>query len=186
MNGLKILTGAFVMTLFTATLAVASEGHALPWDNFAYRVVTFAVVIGIIWYAAGKKIADFFTGRQTGIEQELTDLESRKTEARKNLADVEQRIANISAEREAIINEYRAQGEAMKVAIIEKAEKSAAQITEQAVKTADSEIKQAMEEMRSEMADLIIDAAEKMLAEKLSGEDHEKLVDKYLTKVVLN
>lgn len=43
-----------------------------------------------------------------------------------------------------------------------------------------------METMRAEMADHIIAAAEKMLQEKLTGEEHEKLIDKYLTKVVLN
>ena len=40
--------------------------------------------------------------------------------------------------------------------------------------------------MRAQMADEIIVAAEKLLAEKLTANEHEKLIDKYLTKVVLN
>jgi F-type H+-transporting ATPase subunit b len=43
-----------------------------------------------------------------------------------------------------------------------------------------------LESLRSEMADKIIQAAEKMLSDKLTKKEQEKLVDKYLTKVVLN
>lgn len=190
MKGLRILTGALALTLLAVAVAFASEAagghHELPWGNFAARVVTFAVVVGVIWFKAGKKIVGFFSGRRTGIEQELADLETRKTQARKSLADVEQRIANIEAERKEIIAEYRAQGERIKDAIIAKAEQTASQITAQATKTAETEVKQAVEQMRAEMAELVVSAAEKMLAEKLTVEDHEKLIDKYLTKVVLN
>lgn len=190
MKGLRILTGALAMTLLCVAMAFASEAagghHELPWDNFAYRLITFVVVIGVLWFKGGKKAVSFFTGRRSGIEQELADLETRKTEARKSLADVEQRIANIETERQAIIADYRAQGERVKEAIIAKAEASAAQITAQAAKTAETEVKQAIEQMRAEMAELVVSSAEKMLEEQLTAEDHEKLVDKYLTKVVLN
>lgn len=190
MKGLRILTVALALALFTAAVAFASEAaggnHELPWGNFAARVATFAVVLGVLWFKAGKKAAEFFTGRRTGIEQELADLETRKTQARKSLADVEQRIATIEAERNAIIAEYRAQGERIKDAIIAKAEVTATQITAQATRTAETEVKQAIEQMRAEMAELVVSAAEQMLAEKLTNEDHEKLIDKYLTKVVLN
>lgn len=186
MKGLKILTGALVVTLLTAVCAFAADGHELPWDNFGYRIATFILVLGIIWYAAGKKIVGFFRGRASGIEQELNDLEGRKVKARKSLADVEQRIANLESEREAILHEYRTQGERIKQSIIEKAETSAAQIREQAARTAQNELKTAVEEMRAEMADRIVEATEKSLAKKLSGKEHEELIDKYLTKVVLN
>ncbi|EGY24405.1 ATP synthase B/B' CF family protein [Desulfovibrio sp. A2] len=189
MKGLKHSAAALGLVLATAGVALASDGggeHHADWGNFAFRVANFVIFIGIIYWAAGKKIVGFFSGRRKGIEQELNDLESRKAEAAKNLADVERRIASLEQERQAILAEYRAQGEAMQAAIIEKAEKTASQIAEQAARTAENEIKQAMENMRAEMADQIIAAAEKMLQEKLTGEEHEKLIDKYLTKVVLN
>lgn len=188
MKGLKITAAAGAMTLFFASMAYASgdSGHGPDWGNFAFRVVNFVIFAGIIWKAAGKKIVGFFTGRRQGIEQELNDLETRKTEAKKQLAEVERRIANLESERQAILADYRAQGENIKAAIIDKAEKSASLLTEQAKRTADNEIKAAIDAMRAQMADEIIVAAEKLLAEKLTANEHEKLIDKYLTKVVLN
>ena len=43
-----------------------------------------------------------------------------------------------------------------------------------------------MDTMRAEMADKIVEATEKLLIQKLTAEEQAKLVDKYLTKVVLN
>ena len=186
MKKLRILAGASAFVLLMAGAAFAASGESLPWDNFAYRIVTFAVVLGIIWYAAGKKIVAFFGGRRSGIEEELMSLETRKADAQAKLAEVEQRIANMDAEAQSILEEYRKQGEAARAAIIERAEKSAAQITEQAGKAAENEVKQAMEQMREEMAELVANAAEQMIAKKLDKNAHEALIDKYLTKVVLN
>ncbi len=188
MHRLTLLLTAFCFLLFTAGAAYASAGgeHALPWGNFFWRVLNFALFVGVIAYFFGKKIVGFFKGRTEAIATEISDLENRKIEARKSLEDVEARIANLETERKAIIEDYRAQGEALKAAIIAQAEKSAAQISAQAKVTAQNEINAAMEAMRAEMADKIVEATEKLLVKKLSAAEHTKLVDKYLTKVVLN
>ena len=40
--------------------------------------------------------------------------------------------------------------------------------------------------VRGEIADQVIEQATKIVREKLTEQDHERLVDEYLTKVVLN
>jgi F-type H+-transporting ATPase subunit b len=102
------------------------------------------------------------------------------------LGEVEQSIANIAAEREAIIADFTKQGETMKAGIIENAHAAAKRITEQAEMTAANERNAALKSIRAEVAELVIDAAEKALAGKLSAEEHNKLINDYLTKVVLN
>ncbi len=162
------------------------ESHALPWGNYIGRVINLIIVIGIIWYAAGKKIKVFFGGRRKQIKQDLEDLEARKNEAAKKLKDVEQSIANLSQEKQSILDEAKKQGDALKEAIIEKAKKDAIQLTEQAKRSAEFEAKAAVDDLRAQMADLVVEAAIKLVQDKLSDKDHEKLVDEYLTKVVLN
>ncbi len=92
----------------------------------------------------------------------------------------------MAQEKQQILDDAKAQGETLKVAIIEKAKKDAEALTEQAKRTASNEAAAAIQTIRGEMADMVIEAAEKIVAEKLSAEDHDKLVDDYLTKVVLN
>ena len=81
-----------------------------------------------------------------------------------------------------ILAEYKAQGEALKASIIEKAKTQAAQITAQAKQTAEQETRYAIEGIRAELADLVVESAEKMLKDKLTKEEHEKLVEKILNK----
>lgn len=194
MKRLKVAAYTCFMVLSFAAVAIAAEHgadaggepHGNDWGNFAFRLINFAVFLGIIWWAAGKKIVGFFSSRRYNIETELQELTKRKEEAEKRLSQVETDIANVQSEREKIIEEFKAQGEALKTSIIEKAKQQAEQIKRQAELTAEQEAKYAIEGMREELAAMIAEATEKALVKKLNKEEHEKLIDKYLTKVVFN
>ena len=188
MQRLKIVLTACCILLLAAAPAIASgDGdHGESWSNLAFRIGNIILFVGVIAKLWGKKIVGMFKGRSQGIASELSSLEERKAAAQKSLADVEKRIANLEGERKAIIAEFTAQGEAMKAAILHDAEKAAAQIAAQAKTTAQNEIKAAIEAMRAEMADKVVEATEQLIQKKLSASEHVKLVDKYLTKVVLN
>ena len=176
------------MVLAAAGVALASpdgSGQQSPAMNLFWRLLNIAVVVGIIWKLAGRKIAEFFTGRQAGIARELDDLETRKEQARQELMDVEKRIASLESERKAILADYEARGEALKADIIAKAEETARQIMTQAKQTAQNEIDNALTAMRDELADKIIDAASESIAGSLNAKDQEKLLNSFLNKVVL-
>jgi F-type H+-transporting ATPase subunit b len=180
------LTG-LALVLLAAGLAHASgEGHEAPrWGDLAYRVITILLVVAAIWKLAGKKIASFFSGRRDGIAQELDDLEKRKEKARADLLAVERRIADLERERQAILADYEARGKALKAEIVAKAEESAAQILTQARQAAQNETDKALAAMREELAEKIVEAAGRSIAGSLSAKDHEKLLDGFLRKVVL-
>ncbi len=186
----KVTALGALLVLAMATVAWASaeggEAHGLNWKDFGYRIVNFILVVGIIWKLGGKKIAAFFRGRRVQIENQLSDLETRKVEAEKRLKTIETSIANLDAEKRQIMEEYRKQGEALRDSIVAAAEDKAVQIKAQAAVTAEQETKLAVERLRAELADLVVEAARGMLTGKLSEKDQDKLVDEYLTKVVFN
>ena len=160
--------------------------HGLNWKDFLFRVVNFVLVFGVIAKLAGKKIVAFFRGRSQGIENQLSDLDVRKADAAKRLADIEASISNLAEEKAKIEEEYRRQGEALRDSIIAAAEAKAVQIREQAVAAAEAEGRVAAQKLRAELADAVVGAATAMLEKKLTAKDQEKLVDEYLTKVVFN
>lgn len=165
---------------------IAGRGSHNPWVDFAFRSATFAMFVAIIWHVAGDKITGALKGRRQGIAKELSELEAAKVRANKNLKEVESQIINLDKERQAILASYKGQGEALKSEIILKAEKAAKQIVTQAKRSAQNEVDKALEEMRSAMADEIMAATEHLLKKRLDAKEHEKLIDKSLTKVVLN
>lgn len=188
MNKARIVLFTLAVCLMTAACAWASaEGHDAPnWKNLILRTINFALVVGIIWYLGGKKIAATFNGRKLGIENQLADLEERKNGAQKRLVEVERSIADLEAEKGRILADYHAQGESMKASIIAAAEEQAERVKAQALVSAEQEAKMAMNALRVEMADKIIEAAQGMLAKKLTDSVQDKLVDDALGKVVLN
>lgn len=190
MKGVKFILAAALVLCATVALASTEGGgeaeHHLNWWNFTLRVINFAIFAAILYKFGGKKAADFFGGRRKQIETQLHDLDERKDKAEKRLAEVEKSIAGLAAEKAKILDEFRAQGEALKASIVEKAESDAAKIRAQAETGAAQEGVYRLRELRAEIAELVVEAAEKILREKLTAEEQAKLIDKYLTKVVLN
>lgn len=190
MKRVYVFFAVLVAALAISSIASANvNGEVFTEDNvqnYGLRVVNFIIFIGLIYKLGGAKIKEFFVGRRDGIKKDLDDLQTRQAGAEKKLKEVEASIANMAQEKQQILDEAKQQGEALKASIIAKAQKDAAALTEQAKRTASNEAQAAIETIRGEMADMVIAAAEKIVAEKLSATDHDKLVDDYLTKVVLN
>lgn len=169
------------------TGAMASEGHAAPrWGDFGWRVVNIILFAAILWHFVGGLAKRFFKNRREGIQKGFDDLEERRTQARERLVDVERRIANLDAERKAILEESRQQAESLKRGIVEDARRQAEQIVAQARLTAENEGRAILAEVRAAIADEIVDAAEKALRSKLTAADHDKLIANSLNKVVLH
>lgn len=188
MTILKRLVPAALIVLAMASVAQASGGGASHEGMFTtiMRVVNFIIFLGLIYKFAGKAVADMFGGRRKQIKTQLSDLASRKKDAEGKLADVEKSIANIAAERDQIIADAVSQGESIKAGIIENAHDAAERIKEQAKLTAANERQAALKDIRAEVAEMVVEAAEKVLAGKLSADEHDKLINNYLEKVVLN
>jgi F-type H+-transporting ATPase subunit b len=177
------------LAISSVAFASAEGGAVFTADNvknYGLRILNFVIFAFLLYKFAGAKVKDFFVGRRDGIKQDLDDLQARQAEAEKKLKDVEASIANMAQEKQQILDDAKAQGENIKAAIIEKAKRDAEALTEQAQRTASNEAQAAIDTIRGEMAEMVIEAAQKIVAEKLSAEDHDKLVDDYLTKVVLN
>lgn len=175
---------AQAISVCAATGGGADDGHGLNWGDFLWRIINFIIFVAIIWKFAGKKIADFFRGRREEIETKLTDLSARREEAEQRLQDVEQSIANLEQEKAKILEDFKDQGEAIKAAIIQKAEEEAEKMKAQAEHSIEQERRSALKDIRFQLADMVVSEAEDKIKGKLSEAEHKKLIDQYLTKVV--
>lgn len=153
-------------------------------DDLLWRTVNFLVFAAILYKLAAKPIKEFFTKRQTDIGSELQDLESQKIKIQKALREAKAQLAAVAAEREQIIQQYIAEGEAEKAKIIAKAEQAAQRLKEMAAMTIAAETKKAAAELKQEIVEAAIQLSEQIVKEKIVPEDQQRLVDDYLAKVV--
>ncbi len=165
--------------------ALASEGHEPRWGDFAWRVVNLVIFVGILWYFVGGLTKRFLKGRQQTIKDTLDELEKRRKEAREHLDAIEARIANLDAERKAILEESKAQAARLRQNIVDEARRQAGQIVDQARRAAENEGRAMRDQVRATLADEIVEATEKALRGKLTEQDHDRLIANSLDKVVL-
>ena len=192
--GLGTLAG-LGLTLLLAGVALAAEaahggGHEgispAKITDFIWRTVNFLVFAGLLVYLLAKKVnvKDIFAKRAQDIAQTLEDLEAKKAAAAAALKEAEARLAAVATEREAIIKQYMAEGEAEKAKILDKANQVAARLKEMAALTIQQETRKAAQVLREEVADLSTQMAADLIKEKATLADQQVLVEEYLKKVV--
>ena len=175
----------FLAVLALCAPCFASEAHEPRWGDFAWRILNLILFCGILWYATRKIILNFFRNRKQTIQDTLSELEKRREDAKKQLAEIEKRIANLESERKAILDESRAQAERLKQGIVADAQKQAGQIVDQAKRAAENEGRAMLDQVRATVANEIVDAAARALRGQLTDEEHDKLIANSLDKVTL-
>jgi F-type H+-transporting ATPase subunit b len=149
-----------------------------------YRVMNFGVLAIGLFLLLRKPVAQALSNRIKGISDELKELEARKDEVEKQLADYNDRLAKLDKEAEQIVVEYIRQGEEAKARILKEAEGAADKLKEQAQKNIEHEFKQARLSLQEQVVEKALARAETLISEKISSEDQTRLVDEYLDKVV--
>ena len=94
--------------------------------------------------------------------------------------------ANSEGEARKIIEEAKETAEQMKQGIVDSAHEHARQMTEQARAEIQREKDTALSQLRSEVADLAIRAAGKILGEELDEARHRKMVDEFIGNLPKN
>lgn len=189
-----------LLLLFGAGVAFGSggEGHGQTaskrWDyklstgerdwTDTFRVMNFAVLAIGLFLVLKKPVSQALGGRIQGIKDQLEELEAKKKGAEDELAEYGKKFAALDKEAENLMAEYIKQGEEAKERILKEAESAAEKLKEQASRNIEQEFKQAKEKLQVEIAEKALVKAEAMIKEKITADDHEKLVDEYLEKVV--
>ncbi len=187
---IAILTG--VSLLGFAALCFASTGGGggahggnAQYKDFAWRVLDFAGLAAIIWWALKKaNVKGALADRRAGIEKALTEAVTARDAAEKKLAEYADKLAKANQEIDQIHEVMRKEGQAEKARIIAEANAAAVRIREQAAQAAEQEVLKARTELREEAGRLAVQLAGQTLKEKIEKTDQDRLVGEYLAKVV--
>jgi len=156
-----------------------------PWQvTDTAKVLNFAVLAVGLFLLLRKPASQALGARIKGIKEELEDLENRKAQVEKQLADYDSKLATLDKEAEQVIAEYIRQGEEAKARILKAAETAAEKLKEQAQKNIQNEFNQAKQSLQAEIVEKALAKAEELIKERISVEDQDRIVDEYLDKVV--
>ena len=172
-----------------AVQLTADSGGALFQINIFWVIVSalnFIVFFAILWTFAIKPVSRILTERRARITQGLADADQARLDR-----------ANAEAERVATLNEARREARD----ILDRAQKVAQEsrdadiaatkadlerLREQATAEIEAEKQRALSDLRSEVADLALAAAGKVVGQSMTGESQRRLVEEFLRESAAN
>jgi len=178
---LCILNLVFVSIVFAS--AGGEEAHPSLVKEYAFKIINFVVIFGLIYYFARKPVKNMLKQRTEMIEKTLKEAQEAKELAQKALQEVQTRIQSKDKEIDEIMSTSRHAGEQERERIIEEGNRLKERIFEQAKVNIQYEVKSAKEAIKAEAVEIAMELAEKKIKEKMTKEEQEKLLQDSLMKI---
>ena len=152
-----------------------------------WSLITFFILLIILKKFAWKPILGAIDERESGIKNALEAADNARKEMENLTADNERILNEARAEREAMLKDAREIKSKMVSDAKEEAQEQANQIIAQAQLAIEQEKRSAMAELKSHVANLSIEIAEKVVRHELGSKDKQlQLVESMLSEVTLN
>ena len=146
-----------------------------------WTTIAFGVLFFVLTKYAWKPILNSVNARESSIKDALDEAEKARLEMENLQADNERILKEARAERESMLKEAREMKNKMITDAKDEAQKEASKMIEQAQAAIESEKKAAMAELKSHVAGLAVDIAEKVVRDELTNKDKQmQLVESML------
>ncbi|MFD2563601.1 F0F1 ATP synthase subunit B [Aquimarina rubra] len=154
---------------------------------FFWQILLFVGLLLLLRKFAWKPILDSVNNREEGIKNALESAEAARKEMQNLQADNERILNEARAERDGMLKEARQLKENMIADAKAEAQTEADKIVAQAQATIESEKKAAIADLKSQVAGLSVEIAEKVVRKELADKDKQlELVKSMLGDVTLN
>ena len=142
--------------------------------------ITFIAVLVILGTKAWKPMIKALEDRENFIRESLEEAEAARKEADKVAGEYEAMVAKARQEAQEIVASGKETAERMKSEILNEAQDKSAGILKQAEAQILAERDKAIAEIRTQIVDISIAAAEKIITKSLTKEDNERLIEEAL------
>lgn len=174
---------------FLNELLFRYNNEANPCDEknepppFLASILNFGVLLYVIGRFGKKPVAEALKKRREAIMGEIENATRLRVEAEERLADLEDKFDRIEQTLAELKTEYAAQAEAEKKFILAEAMERRERMKRDAEFRIEQERKGAKVELLQEAVLDAVQAAEQLIAERATAQDHERLLDEYLASV---
>lgn len=173
------------MTALTAALlAAASEGGGgladINLGLTVWTIVLFALFAFVLGKFGWTPLLKMIQERETGIRNAVDGAKKAHAEAQALLAQHQELMREAGREREEILKRTLKDAEQLKADLSARARAESDQMIQRARQQIDVEKNQAILELRTQVADLAVQAASKIVESSLTPDAQRKLVDDFL------
>jgi ATP synthase, F0 subunit b len=147
------------------------------------ELVTFLIMLAILARYVYPEVVKVAEARQRAIADQLKEAEQARTEAEQRLKEAEAKLTDARKTAQGVIDAATKSGEQVRQELKQKAEEESKRTVEAARKEIEAERERAVQSVRSEVANLVVAATEKVIGETLDDDKHRQLIDQAIAEV---
>lgn len=151
-----------------------------------WTIFSFVIFAAVLSKYAWKPIVKALTEREDKIRTAIEQAERARAEAAELLKKNEQNMARAEVEYQKVIQDSRAVAEKVKEEMLAKTRLQAQQELQRATEEIRRSVEAARQQLRTEVADLAVKAAEKILEGTIDEQKQKKLVNAFLDQLPKN
>jgi F-type H+-transporting ATPase subunit b len=179
--GSILLIMVFILLGGSPSWAAESDAGWRPVYDLVMRWVNFAILVALVIKFGREPIMNFLRGSKAAQAKEIQKIESEKARAFEELnhalEQIEERYSRITGLKEKIV----AGGEREKQRILADAKREGELLVIGAQQKIVHKLYLARQRFRAEMVDMAVAFAMEALPDKITAEDNQQLVDRWLT-----
>jgi F-type H+-transporting ATPase subunit b len=165
-----------------ATDAHADEAHG-ALSGLLWPTVNFIVLCGVLVYFLRTPLSGYLQGRRTGISKDLVEAAALRATATEQLAAIEQKVQALPGEIDALRRHGAEEIAAEEQRIAAQAAAERERLLEQTRREIDVQVRLAKRALVEHTADLAVQLATDRITERITPDDQDRLVDRYLTQL---
>lgn len=161
------------------------DEHAPQWNyvQFAGQLTNFAIWLFLIYTILNRSLPKFLAERRAAVVDGLEEAKRMKAEADAKYEEYSKRIDTMDEELARVREEMKKAGLAERDRLVKEASEKAERMHAEARFLVQQQMKQLKEELTREAIESAVTAAERILRERTSPADQQRLADEYLASL---
>jgi len=155
-------------------------GYDQNQPGVGWMIVNFAIFAYLLVRLGKKPIQKYFLERHHAVRHAIEEAQKVKASAEEIVKTYSERLAHLDAEVDKIVAAFEDEGKLEQSRILSAAEKAAEKIKRDATLVIEQEQVRHQLEMRREAVGMAMEMAEKILSEKLSDADRQRIDQEYI------
>ena len=170
------------MSLAPALLA-AGGFTDLEFGLTLWTVVLFVIFAFVLTKLGWKPLLAMVEEREKGIRDSVASAEQARDEAQRLLAQHQELVREAGRQREEVMKRALGDAETVKNDLIAQARAESDRMVQKAKEQIEREKKLAIQELRTQVADLAVEAAARIVQSSMTPEAQRKLVNEFIDKL---
>lgn len=147
------------------------------------EILTFLVMLAILARYVYPRIVDVAEARRRVIDEQLRDAEKARADAEASLKGAQVRLEEARKTAQGVIDSASKSAEQLRQELRQRADEEAKRTVESARKQIEAERDQAIRSVRTEVAELVVTATEKVIGETLDEPKQRRLIERAIEEV---